>query len=84
VNNQFAKSGEDSYSIWLYKGGKNCHHRWVREIYKRKRVKGRFLPNEGLDNDEIISAVRALEDGVAFKDLKMGWAKASTPTIDLQ
>jgi hypothetical protein len=84
VNNQFAKSGEDTYSIWLWKGGKNCHHRWVREIYKRKRVKGRFLPNDGLDNDEIISAVRALEDGVSFKDLKMGWSKASTPTIDLQ
>mgnify|MGYP000314115655 FL=1 len=84
VNNQFAKSGQDSYSIWLWKGGKHCHHRWVREIYKRKRVKGRFLPNDGLDNDEIISAVRALEDGVAFKDLKMGWAKASTPTIDLE
>jgi hypothetical protein len=84
VNNQFAKSGEDSYSIWLWKGGKNCHHRWIREIYKRKRVKGKFLPNDGLDNDEIISSVRALEDGFTFKDLRKGWAKASTPTIDLQ
>ena len=84
INNQFAKSGEDSYSIWLWKGGKNCHHRWIREIYKRKRVKGRFLPNDGIKNDEIISAIRALEEGVGFKDLKYGWSKASTPTIDLQ
>lgn len=84
VNNQFAKSGEDSYSIWLWKGGKNCHHRWIREIYKRKREKGKFLPNDGLNNDELISAIRALEDGFTFSDLKFGWAKASTPTIDLQ
>lgn len=84
VNNQFAKSGEDSYSIWLWKGGKNCHHRWIREIYKRKREKGKFLPNDGLNNDELISAIRALEDGFTFSDLRFGWAKASTPTIDLQ
>ena len=22
------------YSIWLYKGGGNCHHFWLRRIYK--------------------------------------------------
>lgn len=28
LNSQFAKSGESSYSIFKYKGGKNCKHRW--------------------------------------------------------
>ena len=25
-----------SYSIWLYKGGVNCHHKWFRVTYKLK------------------------------------------------
>jgi len=28
LNSQFAKKGESSYSIFKYKGGKNCKHRW--------------------------------------------------------
>lgn len=28
LNSQFAKSGQSSYSIFKYKGGKNCKHRW--------------------------------------------------------
>jgi hypothetical protein len=36
VNTGFGPEGADNYSIWLYKGGKSCHHRWQREIYLRK------------------------------------------------
>ena len=25
--------GADTYSIWLYKGGGNCHHRWNKQVY---------------------------------------------------
>jgi len=28
LNSQFAKSGDSSYSIFRYKGGKNCKHYW--------------------------------------------------------
>lgn len=28
--------GEKTYSIWLYKGGGSCHHKWNRVIYLRK------------------------------------------------
>ena len=27
-------NGDLQYSIWLYKGGGNCHHFWLRQIYK--------------------------------------------------
>tara|TARA_R110002110_G_scaffold328132_1_gene539768 strand:- start:360 stop:1319 length:960 start_codon:yes stop_codon:yes gene_type:complete len=27
-------NGDLQYSIWLYKGGGNCHHFWLRKIYK--------------------------------------------------
>jgi hypothetical protein len=36
VNAGFGPEGADNYSIWLYKGGGACHHRWQREIYLRK------------------------------------------------
>jgi len=36
VNPGFGKNGSDKYSIWLYKGGARCSHRWTRKIYARK------------------------------------------------
>ena len=36
VNAGFGPKGADNYSIWLFKGGKSCYHRWVRETYLRK------------------------------------------------
>jgi len=36
VNKGFGAKGSDNYSIWLFKGGKSCHHKWVRETYLRK------------------------------------------------
>lgn len=36
VNPGFGPGGDDTYSIWLYKGGVNCHHRWIRNVYLRK------------------------------------------------
>jgi len=36
VNAGFGPKGADNYSIWLFKGGKSCHHKWLRETYLRK------------------------------------------------
>ena len=36
VNAGFGKGGSDTYSIWLYKGGARCNHKWFRRIYARK------------------------------------------------
>jgi hypothetical protein len=36
VNPGFGPGGKDTYSIWLYKGGARCSHRWTRKIYARK------------------------------------------------
>jgi hypothetical protein len=36
VNSGFGKGGSDTYSIWLYKGGARCNHKWFRRIYARK------------------------------------------------
>ena len=36
VNKGWGPKGADKYSIWLYKGGGNCHHSWRRVTYKSK------------------------------------------------
>jgi hypothetical protein len=83
VNTQFSPKGESSYSIWLYKGGAYCHHRWVRQVYVRKREGGKFLPNKGLDNDKRVSEAAASDAGVPFKDTSKDWNTAATRPIDL-
>jgi hypothetical protein len=55
VNGQFAPSGSNTYSIWIFKGGVYCRHAWFRKVFVRKREKGRFLPNDGLNNDRVVT-----------------------------
>jgi hypothetical protein len=33
VNKGWGARGADTYSIWLYKGGGACHHRWNKQVY---------------------------------------------------
>ncbi len=39
VNPGWGPEGADTYSIWLWKGGGNCHHSWRRVTYKSKSAK---------------------------------------------
>jgi len=55
VNGQFAPSGSSTYSIWTYKGGVYCRHAWFRKVFMRKRQGGKFLPNDGLKNDKVVT-----------------------------
>lgn len=57
VNGNFAPEGQSTYDIFLWKGGVYCHHFWKRQIYFRKREKGKFLPNDGLKNDKRVGNV---------------------------
>jgi len=36
VNKGWGLNGADNYSIWLYKGGGDCHHFWMRKTYLAK------------------------------------------------
>lgn len=42
INKGWGLSGADTYSIWLYKGGGACKHKWNRVIYLRKGVKAQL------------------------------------------
>ena len=73
VNAGFGKDGSDTYSIWLYKGGPNCYHKWTRVVYFRKRnTDGTFMPNKGLTNDKVVSEAQAKSQG--FEPAKIGKA----------
>ena len=80
INGEFAPHGKSTYSIWEWKGGVYCHHKFIRQVWKRKRnASGQFLPNDGLKNDtEVSSNTR----GTGITNPR-GWRKSSTPTIDL-
>ena len=34
VNPGFGEGGASTYDVWLYKGGPNCHHFWMRKTYR--------------------------------------------------
>jgi hypothetical protein len=55
VNDAFAPAGASRYSIWEWKGGSYCRHAFFRKIFFRKREGGRFLPNDGLKNDKVVT-----------------------------
>lgn len=39
VNAGWGLNGADTYDIWLYKGGGDCHHYWMRKTYRAKSAK---------------------------------------------
>ena len=40
LNPGFGKDGVEEYSIWLYKGGPRCQHRWTRKLFAKKGGRG--------------------------------------------
>ena len=60
VNPGWGEKGTKEYSIWLYKGGGNCHHRWIRRIFKTALGRGMKRP---LDDDMLISTAKARSEG---------------------
>lgn len=73
------------YDIFKFKGGALCHHRWVRQVYFRKRENGKFLPKSSTDemeNDERVSVASAERAGVPAGKLKpANWDEAAQAEI---
>ena len=87
VNGQFAPKGRSTYSIFKYKGGAYCHHKWQRLIYMRKRDGGKFLPKsqtEQLENDKRVSPSAAANAGVPQSKINpKDYDTANTRPIDM-
>ena len=56
INSQWAKKGASNYSIWLYKGGGDCRHKWFRRIYVQSGAKAS-------SDDKVITTTKARSRG---------------------
>lgn len=87
VNGGLAPKGRSTYSIFKYKGGAYCHHKWQRLIYMRKRQGGKFLPKsetEALENDRRISPSVAQQAGIPESKINpKDYDTANTRPIDM-
>ena len=87
VNGQFAPKGRSTYSIFKYKGGAYCHHKWQRLIFMRKRDGGKFLPKsetESLENDRRVAPSQAASAGVPDSKINpKDYDVANTRPIDM-
>ena len=75
VNPGWGLNGANTYDIWLYKGGGDCHHFWMRKTYKAK--KKNLKPDVGNPNAEI-SVNKAKKEG--FKPEVNAKEVATRPT----
>jgi hypothetical protein len=59
-----AEDNKQPYSVWLHKGGANCHHRWERRVY-RKKLKNDGEPWGGgpLQGTKKVSVNQAIRQG---------------------
>ena len=60
VNQGFGPEGASTYSIWLYKGGARCKHKWIRRTYMSK---GGVKPDVTSPNAKTISTTKARGKG---------------------
>lgn len=83
LNKGLAQRGSTTYSVWLYKGGVNCKHNFERRVYFRKREKGRFISDNGLESSDPISVAKAIRAGMPLKDIAKDFATANTRPFDM-
>jgi hypothetical protein len=78
-----AEAQGEPYSVWLFKGGANCYHRWERRIYRKKLTKeGNIYGGGALNGTEIINVNQAIRMGFRpmQNDPNVAIAPIETPT----
>jgi hypothetical protein len=70
VNSGFGKGGADTYSIWLYKGGARCNHKWFRKTYQIKEGKKSQITSGQAKSKGFKMPKNAQKVPVAPKDMK--------------
>jgi len=80
VNKKFGHKGRN-YSLFLYKGGPNCYHRWERRVYKKKLKKdGEPYGGNALQGTNFKNVNQAIREG--YKPKKNPKEVATAP-IDM-
>ena len=64
VNPGWGPRGANTYSIWKYKGGGNCHHYWLRRIYKAPASDNEDVYyKDNITSDTLIGYTKARSEG---------------------
>jgi hypothetical protein len=63
VNEGFGHYGTERYNLFLFKGGPQCRHYWLRRIYKSSLRNAK----KPIEDAEIISHTKALSEGFTVK-----------------
>ena len=63
VNEGFGPYGKERYNLFLFKGGPQCRHFWLRRIYKSSLRNAK----KPIADAEIISHTKALSEGFTVK-----------------
>ena len=75
VNKSFGHKGQN-YSLWLYAGGKYCHHFWNENLYRlKKKTDGTYV------DDKALSSSEELDNISGYKPNPKGWDIAKTAPI---
>jgi hypothetical protein len=60
VNEGWGPRGADTYDIWKYKGGGDCHHKWMKQVYAS------FDDSVGIDVNSPLARTIAVEKAEEF------------------
>jgi hypothetical protein len=74
VNEGWGPKGADTYDIFKYKGGGNCHHRWNKQVYATFEGTALDIPNA-----KQIAQAKAAKFGYVVKNDKL----VSTRPVDM-
>jgi len=68
VNPGWGPRGANTYSVWLWKGGGNCHHYWKRRIFQAPASdEGFVVYPDNITTDKIVTATKARSEGFTIK-----------------
>ena len=68
VNKGRGPRGASTYSIWLYKGGGNCHHYWKRRIFQAPASDEDYVVYpDNITSDKIVTIAKARSEGFTIK-----------------
>jgi len=68
VNPGWGPEGANTYDIWFYKGGGNCHHFWQKEVYVSAEGAGIDVDNP---NAQGIAVRKAQQAGYVVRNERM-------------
>jgi hypothetical protein len=68
VNAGFGPRGAATYSIWFYKGGPECRHFWLRQVYRSPAADDDAVYyKDNITSDTLIGYTKAISEGFTAK-----------------